>query len=73
LELMIEKRDTAELNQMEIPVGAHWSPLELENENGCNDELIQMVIDTVLTLRKSSSNEMADPLIQLVAHSQCTG
>ena len=33
-----------ELVQMVLPIGAHWSPLELEIEKTDMDELIQMVL-----------------------------
>jgi hypothetical protein len=44
LELEIEKRGKAELIQMVITIGAHWSPIELEIEKSGDAQLIKMVI-----------------------------
>ena len=40
MDLEIVKREKAELIQMVIPIGAHWSPVELEIEKIDKAELI---------------------------------
>jgi hypothetical protein len=43
-QLKIENRYVVEVDQMELPIGAHWSPLELEIEKRDLLQVIQMVL-----------------------------